>query len=342
MHAGERHAQSGILHADLKAQTLALRKIHSEDLAGSKTQGHPEGILQRHHKKCCHAGSQDLTASGGHHCRDNHHNRADRHNREHRSHAFNLSAEDFVHDHAGGDRNKDHLNDRHKHRRRIDREPLTRKGIHQSRGHNRRKQRRAGGHRHRERHVAAGKEGNDIRRRPAGNAAQEHQTDSEVRRQIKRLAEHKSRERHDQELSEDPDRHILGTTEDFTKVRCRQREPHAEHNYAEKNRDIRTYRFEDLGENEAEGAEYDDPKGKRFVHEAADHQEGVHHVSHSGTLLACRSSGCCAVAKPGFHFGSSALFQTQASIDEVDWDPTASETKALFLLSVFAKFTAEQ
>ena len=111
MHAGERHAQSGILHADLKAQTLALRKIHSEDLAGSKTQGHPEGILQRHHKKCCHAGSQDLAASGGHHCRDNHHNRADRHNREHRSHAFDLSAEDFVHDHAGGDRNKDHLND---------------------------------------------------------------------------------------------------------------------------------------------------------------------------------------------------------------------------------------
>jgi len=29
-------------------------------------------------------------------------------------------------------------------------------------------------------------------------------------------------------------------------------------------------------------------------------------------------------------------------MDEVDWEPTASETKALFSLSVFAKFTAEQ
>ena len=36
VHARERHAQSGILHADFKAQALALGEIHSEDLAGGK------------------------------------------------------------------------------------------------------------------------------------------------------------------------------------------------------------------------------------------------------------------------------------------------------------------
>jgi len=29
-------------------------------------------------------------------------------------------------------------------------------------------------------------------------------------------------------------------------------------------------------------------------------------------------------------------------MDEVDWEPTASETKGLLSLSVFAKFTAKQ
>ena len=81
MHAGERHAQSGILHADLKAQTLALRKIHSEDLAGSKTQGHPEGILQRHHSEDREPSREELTArccddrGDDHHCCSNRHKR---------------------------------------------------------------------------------------------------------------------------------------------------------------------------------------------------------------------------------------------------------------------------
>lgn len=158
-----------------------------------ETQGHPEGIL-RHHKKCCHAGSQDLVMSSGHHCRDNHHNRADRHNREHRAHAFDLSTED-LYDHAGGgDRGiKDHLNDRHKHRRRINREPLDSQ-RHTSKPGSRQAQAKV------VQEVTVTESAMSPRARkvttfdavPPGTH-QEHQTDSEVRRQIKRLAEHKPR-----------------------------------------------------------------------------------------------------------------------------------------------------
>ena len=234
MHGGERHAESRILHADLKAEGAAFGGIHARHAADHVAEAHADGVLDGNHEEGDEACVHDARLGGRNHGGDDDHDGRHGDERQRAGDILNTVAEDAVNQDARADRNEDYLDDREEHRGRVDREPFARKGVHQGGRHDWRHQRRAGRDRDGERHIAAGEEGDDVRGRSARAAAQEHQTDGEVGRQIKGLAEHEGRDRHDRELRNDADDHVLRAGKDLAEVRGRQGETHAEHDDAEK------------------------------------------------------------------------------------------------------------
>lgn len=106
-------------HADLKAQALALGEIHSEDLAGGKAQGHPEAFCGATTMKrsCRRRTDLSAVAPGQPPPAATITTTAPTGLMEHCDHAFDLSTS-FCARSRRRRSDKDHLNDRHKHRRR--------------------------------------------------------------------------------------------------------------------------------------------------------------------------------------------------------------------------------
>ena len=277
MNGGEGDAEARVLHADFEGHALALGEVHAGPLGDEEAEEHAEGVVQDDCDEDQEAGVHQLLTGGGRDGSGDQHDGENRDERQGCEGGVDAGAEELVDEHAGGDRQKDDLDDRHEHRGRIDRKPLAGEEIHQRGRHDGGEERRAGRDGDREGDVAAGKEGHDVGRRAARTATQKHQADGDVGRQIQRIAEQERATGHDRELGEDAEEDVAGTAEDFTEVRGREREAHAEHHHAEQRSDPGTNLLENLRKNEAGNAENDDPEGERLVNELAHFCEDFHH-----------------------------------------------------------------
>ena len=143
VHRGEGYRETGVLHADLKAEALALGEIHAGEASGPVAEEHADGILNSYGREDEETDIEELIAGGGNDSGSDHDDGGDRDDRERRNHAFKtLVAENLVNDEAERDRKQNDLNDREEHRHRVDVEPLVREDVHEGRRRKGREERR--------------------------------------------------------------------------------------------------------------------------------------------------------------------------------------------------------
>ena len=289
-----RHAR--VLHADLDAHGAPLRRRESEERGERVAEHETDDVVQDD-------GEGDERPDFGEARRAHGDDDADQESDgqggdggQIRHGAPDSRAEEVVDRRAQEDRHEHHFGDGEHHRGRVDRDFLPCQKERQKRCDEGGEESRRHRHDDRERHVAFGEVGDDVRCRAAGAGADEDDADREVGRQGKHLDEEPGGERHDGELCRCADRHFPRTLCQEPEVLEFERHAHAEHDEPEEIRHLGCKPGERRGKDGAEGAdEHDEPD---HVSDEVLTDVLQEDSSHQKSLPAKRQKGIKSMKKP--------------------------------------------
>ena len=131
-------------------------------------------------------------------------------------------------------------------------------------------------YRHRQCDVATREEGHHVRSRPARACADQNHAGRNRGRQLQRNGQNVSRQRHDDELRHHARQHGFRMLSQNFEVRRAERQPHAEHNHAQKPGDIRLEPNKGFGQGIGRHGGQCRPQGEGFTEKIADGFKCVH------------------------------------------------------------------
>ena len=268
--------QAGILHPDFDGQRFLRVVRQFDELGGEKAQQVADAVVQYHHAENQPARLGDFGTVQSHHRADNQGNRHDGHQRQYAFHRLGLPVQEKVAQHAQHNRQHDDFQNIHQHGGSGNVQPLMRQQVENGGGQHRREQCGNRRYRHRQCDVAPREEGHHIRSRPARTCADQNHAGRNRGRQLQRNGQNVSRQRHDDELRHHARQYGFRMLPQNFEVRRAERQPHAEHNHAQKPGDIRLEPNKGFGQGIGRHGGQCRPQGEGFAEKIADGFKCVH------------------------------------------------------------------
>ena len=264
------------MHTDFDGQRFLCIIRQAGPFGGKEAEQIADAVVEYDNRENQQAAFNNLAFAGTDDCADNQHDGGNGNQRQRVGQFFSFVAQDFMDNQAQNDGEQNHFDDGHQHTARLDFQHFT--GKHQEDGGGQ-QWGNQGGNRcngNRQSHIAARQISHYIGSRTARAAADQNHTDCDFGRQVQQLGQQIGSCRHDGELCNHADDDGFGAFEQNIEVGRFERQAHAEHDDAQKPRNVRADPFEGVGCGKSDAGKERRPKGKCFSNKVADFIEDTH------------------------------------------------------------------